>query len=256
MEDKNPIQVAGKLFLVLETLAKTGPIGLTELCREINLNKTTVHRILNSLLYMGYVRQDKVTARYSLSFKIWDIANQLLSKIDIVEEARPHLKKLAAMTGETVHLVQIEGLHATYIAKEESESSVRLVSMVGKSIPLYCSGVGKALLADMCDEEIERIWQQSDRQQLTKHTILDFAGFMSEIRAIRQRGYAMDNEEYELGVRCIAATIANIQHSPQFAFSISAPIHRMDDARMDKIAGYALQMKEDLKIYFPSAAQI
>ena len=248
MEEKNPIQVAGKLFLVLETLAKTGPIGLTELCGEIQLNKTTVHRILNSLLYMGYVRQDTLTARYSLTFKIWDIASQLLGKIDFVEEARPHLKKLAAITGETVHLVQIEGLHAVYIAKEESESSVRLVSMVGKSIPLYCSGVGKALLADMTDERIKEIWQQSDRQQLTEHTILDFTAFMSEIAATRQRGYAMDNEEYELGVRCIAATIAGHPYSPQFAFSISAPIHRMDQKRMKEIATYALQMKEDLKI--------
>ena len=108
MESKNPIQVADKLFLVLETLAKTGPIGLSDLCREVSLNKTTVHRLLSSLLYMGYVRQDTQTSRYSLSFKIWDIANQFVSKIDIVEEARPSLRELAAKTGETVHLVQIE----------------------------------------------------------------------------------------------------------------------------------------------------
>lgn len=129
MESKNPIQVADKLFLVLETLAKTGPIGLSDLCREVSLNKTTVHRLLNSLLYMGYVRQDTQTSRYSLSFKIWDIANQFVSKIDIVEEARPSLRELAAKTGETVHLVQIDGIHAIYIAKEESENSVRLVSL-------------------------------------------------------------------------------------------------------------------------------
>ena len=110
MESKNPIQVADKLFLVLETLAKTGPIGLSDLCREVSLNKTTVHRLLNSLLYMGYVRQDTQTSRYSLSFKIWDIANQFVSKIDIVEEARPSLRELAAKTGETVHLVQIDGI--------------------------------------------------------------------------------------------------------------------------------------------------
>jgi len=157
MESKNPIQVADKLFLVLETLAKTGPIGLSDLCREVSLNKTTVHRLLNSLLYMGYVRQDTQTSRYSLSFKIWDIANQFVSKIDIVEEARPSLRELAAKTGETVHLVQIDGIHAIYIAKEESENSVRLVSMVGKRIPLYCSGVGKALLADMSNEAVEYV---------------------------------------------------------------------------------------------------
>lgn len=181
MESKNPIQVADKLFLVLETLARTGPIGLSDLCREVSLNKTTVHRLLNSLLYMGYVRQDTQTSRYSLSFKIWDIANQFVSKIDIVEEARPSLRELAAKTGETVHLVQIDGIHAIYIAKEESENSVRLVSMVGKRIPLYCSGVGKALLADMSDDEIKSIWDKSDKTQLTEHTITNFSKFMQEI---------------------------------------------------------------------------
>ncbi|MCI5731896.1 MAG: IclR family transcriptional regulator [Eubacterium sp.] len=246
METKNPIQVADKLFLVLETLAKTGPIGLSELCREVNLNKTTVHRILNSLLYLGYVRQDEQTSYYSLSFKIWDIANQLLTKIDLVEEARPLLKELASKTGETVHLVQIDGIHAIYIAKEESENSVRLVSMVGKRIPLYCSGVGKALLADMPDDEIRQIWEKSDRRALTEHTITDYNTFMEEIRAIRQNGYATDNEENELGVRCIAASITQKNQPPRYAFSVSAPIHRMDDARMAEIAGYALAMKERL----------
>ena len=200
MESKNPIQVADKLFLVLETLARTGPIGLSDLCREVSLNKTTVHRLLNSLLYMGYVRQDTQTSRYSLSFKIWDIANQFVSKIDIVEEARPSLRELAAKTGETVHLVQIDGI------QEESENSVRLVSMVGKRIPLYCSGVGKALLADMSDDEIKSIWDKSDKTQLTEHTITNFSKFMQEIEETRKRGYAMDNEEYELGVRCVAAS--------------------------------------------------
>lgn len=248
MEKKNPIQVADKLFLVLETLAKTGPVGLSDLCQEVCINKTTLHRILNSLLYMGYVRQDEQTARYSLSFKIWDIANQFVSKIDLVEEARPHLKELAAITGETVHLVQLDGRQAIYIAKEESESSIRLVSMVGKHIPLYCSGVGKALLADMKDEQIRLIWNESDIHRLTEHTITDFSIFMEEIRSIRKQGYAMDNEENELGVRCIAATVTHINPSPQYAFSISAPIQRMDDRRMKEIAAYALRMKEKLSL--------
>lgn len=246
MEKKNPIQVADKLFLVLETLAKTGPIGLSDLCREIGLNKTTVHRILNSLLYMGYVRQDEQTAYYRLSFKIWDIANQFMGKIDLVEESRPLLKELAAKTGETVHLVQLDGTHAIYIAKEESESSVRLVSMVGKRIPLYCSGVGKALLADMEDDKIREIWDKSDKKMLTGHTITDFETLINEIHSIRKKGYATDNEENELGIRCIAATITNTNHSPQYAFSISAPSHRMDDAKMKEIAEYALQMKSRL----------
>lgn len=246
MEQKNPIQVADKLFLVLETLAKTGPLGLTELCHEVQLNKTTVHRILNSLVYMGYVQQDTLTTKYRLSFKIWDIANQLLGKIDIIEEIRPHLRELAAKTGETVHLVQMDGTHAIYIAKEESESSVRLVSMVGKSIPLYCSGVGKAMLADMSNEEIQQIWDASERKQLTKHTITDFDSFMDEINTIRKQGYATDNEENELGVRCVAVSLGSNKLSSPCAFSISAPIHRIDETRMQEISLEALAVKREL----------
>lgn len=246
MSEKNPIQVADKIFYIIETMASTGPIGLSELSREVNLNKTTTHRILNSLIYMGYVRQDTATSHYSLSFKIWDIANQLLNRIDIVEEARPHLKNLAASTGETVHLVQIEGIQAIYIAKVESENSVRLVSKVGKSIPLYCSGVGKAILADLPDEKIKEIWNASHIEALTQYTITDFAQFMKEIEKIRKCGYATDEEENELGVRCIAVSLPAIDGSPKYAFSISAPIHRMDKDRMQEVASFALETKAKL----------
>lgn len=247
MEEKNPIQVADKLFLVLETLAKTGPIGLTELCHVIKINKTTVHRVLNSLQHLGYVQQDETTSRYRLSFKIWNIANQLLEKLDIIEEVRPQLRELASKTGETVHLVQRNGIEAIYIAKEESASSVRLVSMVGKSIPLYCSGVGKAMLADMSDAEIKRIWDASDRKQLTEHTITDFNHFMREIQKIRKQGYATDNEENELGVRCVAVSLHKEGQNSQYAFSISAPIQRIDDARIKEIAAKTLHVKEILR---------
>ena len=246
--DKNPIQVADKLFLVLEALATDGPVSLTDLSKSLNLNKTTVHRVLNSLIYMGYVRQDTITSHYSLTLKIWEIANRLLNRLDIVSEVRPHLRELAAITGETVHLVQLDGIHAVYIEKVESENSVRLVSMVGKSIPLYCSGVGKALLADMPDETIRQIWNQSDRKKLTDHTITDFTAFMEEIQATRIRGYAMDNEENELGVRCIAASLKEPDGISRYAFSVSAPIHRMDEEHMKKIASYALSMKAKLTI--------
>ena len=246
--DKNPIQVADKLFLVLEALATHGPVSLTDLSKSLNLNKTTVHRVLNSLIYMGYVRQDTITSHYSLTLKIWEIANQLINRLDIVSEVRPHLRELAAITGETVHLVQLDGIHAVYIEKVESENSVRLVSMVGKSIPLYCSGVGKALLADMPDETIRQIWNQSDRKKLTDHTITDFTAFMEEIQVTRIRGYAMDNEENELGMRCIAASLKEPDGISRYAFSVSAPIHRMDEEHMKKIASYALSMKAKLTI--------
>ena len=115
METKNPIQVADRLFLVLETLAETGPVTLAELCSHLDLNKSTVHRLLCSLIYMGYVKQEGETGKYSLSFKLLALSNKLLARMDILDTVRPYLKKLSRLTGETVHFVQREHTDAVYI---------------------------------------------------------------------------------------------------------------------------------------------
>ncbi|MDD3340265.1 MAG: IclR family transcriptional regulator [Lachnospiraceae bacterium] len=246
--EKNPIQVADRLFQTLEALSSFGPIGLTELSNTLQLNKSTVHRILNSLIFMGYAKQDDATAKYSLTFKIWDIANQLLTHIDIIDIAKPHLRKLAELSGETVHLVQIDGVRAVYIDKVESyHNSVRLVSKVGSRIPLYCSGVGKALLAEMSPAQVEWIWKESDVKKLTQHTVTDFSVLGGYLQQIKKNGYALDNEENELGVRCIAACIKDYKGNPKYAFSISAPISRMSDARIQELSAYVLQTQKDLE---------
>ena len=158
MENKNPIQVADRLFLVLETLADEGPLPLTDLSRRLDLNKSTIHRILTSLMYLGYVKQDTETGKYYLSFKILSLANHLLEKMDILDSIRPILRRISAETGETVHFVQLDGTDAVYICKEEStQNSVRMVSKVGSRIPLFCSGVGKAMMAEMPDDKIKKI---------------------------------------------------------------------------------------------------
>ena len=105
-ESKNPIQVADRLFQTLELLAANGPMGLMEISLQLSLNKSTVHRILNSLIYMGYARQNPADNRYELSFKIVGLANQMMEKVDIVTLVRPYLRKLMEATGETVHFVE------------------------------------------------------------------------------------------------------------------------------------------------------
>ena len=178
MENKNPIQVADRLFLVMEQLAETGPVTLAELCSHLDLNKSTVHRLLSSLMYMEYVKQDSETGKYSLSFKLLGLSNKLLSHIDILDTVRPCLKKLSEETGETVHFVQLDGLEAVYIYKEEShQNSIRMVSKVGSRIPLYCSGVGKAMMADMPASQVQAIWEDSSIEKLTPHTIVDYTQF-------------------------------------------------------------------------------
>lgn len=247
MENKNPIQVADRLFLVLETLAETGQVTLADLCRRLDLNKSTVHRLLCSLIYMGYVKQDTETGRYSLSFKLLTLSNKLLSHMDILETVRPYLKKLSEETGETVHFVQLDGVEAVYIYKEESyQNSIRMVSKVGSRIPLYCSGVGKAMAADMEEDRILDIWNNSTIEKLTPHTIIHYNQFSEKVKEVREKGYALDDEENELGVRCIAVSVPDYKGRPKYAFSISAPVARMSDERIRELSKTVLRTKEEI----------
>lgn len=247
-DTKNPIQVSERIFHTIECLAQNGAMGLQELSTALSLNKSTVHRILNSLICMDYVRQDPETTKYSLSFKICGLSNQILSQNNMIDIARPFIKELSANSGETVHLVQLDGIHATYIDKvEASQNSVRMISMVGKSIPLYCSGVGKAILADMPDSKIESIWKMSSIQQLTEHTVTRFVDFMNLIEETRRSGYALDNEENEIGVRCIAVSLKGYNGKSTYAISISAPKDRMSDARILELKEMILKTKQQIE---------
>lgn len=250
MENKNPIQVADRLFLVLETLAEAGPTALADLSNHLELNKSTVHRLLSSLIYMGYVKQDMETGKYALSFKLLTLSNKLMSHMDILETVRPYLKKLSEETGETVHFVQLDGIDAVYIYKEESyQNSIRMVSKVGSRIPLYCSGVGKAMAADMEAAQIRELWANSDIQKLTPHTIIHYNQFSEKIKEVRKNGFALDDEENELGVRCIAVSIPDFKGRPKYAVSISAPVARMSDERIRQLASVILKTKEEIRLH-------
>ncbi len=247
-ETKNPIQVSERIFNVIEFLAANGATGLQDLSADLGLNKSTVHRILNSLICMDYVWQDPETLKYNLSFKICRLSTQILSHNTMIELARPYLHQLADRSGETVHLVQADGNHAVYIDKVESaNNTVRLVSMIGKNIPLYCSGVGKAILAEMPDQKIREIWETSEIKKLTEYTVTDYTEFCRLISEIRKNGYALDNEENEPGVRCIAAALHNFSGKPTYAISISAPKDRMDDERIREFKGLILSVKEQIE---------
>lgn len=243
----NPIQVADKIFLVIETLAAQGAMGIMDLSNTLELNKTTVHRILNSLMYMGYVCQDSSNLKYFLTFKLCDLSSKILSQVDLIETVRPYLQELASQVHEVIHLVKLEGNHAVYIDKIESLSnSIRLVSQTGKSLPLYCSGVGKALLADMSDEKIKYFWENNPTPPVTKYTLSTYDDLFTDIQKIRERGYALDNEENEIDVRCIAVSFYDYGNTSKYAFSISAPVNRMDDARIESLVPIVFETKSKI----------
>lgn len=247
MEGKNPIQVADRLFNVMELLAENGPMGLLEISKELKLNKSTVHRVLNSLMYMDYVKQDDNTLKYSLTYKICRLADDVISQTDLVGLAHPYLKDLSFKSGETVHLVIKDATNAVYIDKVENDTNVvRLISNIGKSIPLYCSGVGKAMMAEMEEKSVCKIWNFSDIKKYTEKTITDVDSLLIELQNIRNRGYSIDDEENEPGVKCVAVAINDFTGKPQYAISISAPEIRMKDERMAELAKLLKETKAQI----------
>ena len=121
-----------------------------------------------------------------------------------------------------------------------------MVSRIGSRIPLYCSGVGKAMLAQMDSWEAEEVWNASGVSPLTEHTITDYGKFQQELAQIQQRGYALDNEENQIGVRCIACSLKDPAGIPKYAFSISAPTSRMNDERIRELAFYVLEAGKEM----------
>lgn len=246
-EVKNPVQSAERIFGVLETLAETGPIGLIDLSSRIGLHKSTVHRLLLSLICMGYAKQEEETGKYQLTFKVVELSEKVLSKVDIVSIVHPLIAELANDVRETVHFVQRRGTDVFYLDKVAPlyphESAIRMASQVGLARPLYCSAVGKAILAELKDDEVEYIWNNSMIEKKTDYTITTLPELQKELKDIRKNGYALDNEENELGVRCIAACVRNHNGQPNNAFSISAPAGRMTDDRITKLAIDMLRTK-------------
>ena len=204
MEDKNPIQVADRLFLVLETLADTGSVTLAELCRQLSLNKSTIHRLLSSLIYMGYVKQDSETGKYSLTLKLLGLSNKLLSHMDILDAVRPSLKALAEKTGRPSICPAGRHRGSIYLQRRIYPELCPhgFQSRKPDSPLLFRRRQGNGRRHGRTADPV--IWEHSTIRKLTPHTIIDYPQFLAKIKEVREKGYALDDEENELGVRCIA----------------------------------------------------
>ena len=161
--------------------------------------------------------------------------------------AHRYIDRLMKQVHETVHFVQREGNHIVYVDKVESDaSSIRMVSRIGLRMPMYCTGVGKAMLAQMTEREVREIWESTPIEKCSENTITDLDVLLRELAEIRLRGYAIDNEENEIGVRCIAACVQDYTGRADAAFSISAPAARMPDERLREFSDYVLQTRRDI----------
>ena len=246
------VQSIDRIFLIMELLSMHPKgISLTEICSATSLPKGTVSRMLSALISHGYAVQEIDTKRYRLTMRLFEIGSRVAGSTNILSVARPHLERLSNLSAEAVHLVSRVKDDVIYLYKEEASNSiVRMSSFVGLRNPMYCTGVGKSILAFLPDEEIQAIWQRTDPVRFTPQTIITFSALEREIAQIRKQGYAIDNEEHEVGVRCIAAPILDFNANPVAAISLSAPASRMDAAAIEKYAPLILETAANISKYF------
>lgn len=231
------VQSLERAFDILELLCRSrNGLSIASISSQTGLHKSTVHRLLSTMCNRGYVQKDIDTSIYHASMYICQLGGFITENMDIISRARIPMQRLSQEICETVHLVMKDENDIVYIHKVESQTvSMQMVSRIGMRRPLYCTAVGKAILSTWQDNEIQAIWQQSDTKRLTPYTIVDEGLFFREISKIRKLGYALDNQENELDIRCIAVAIKDYSGKANYAISISAPVSRMTDERIEEL---------------------
>lgn len=216
-----------KAFRIVELLATkpNGGMTLAELSLQLGMPKSTAHRYLATLVALGLAERDGAD-RFRLGTKVVELAGSFLANSDLRKEGNAVLEDLAAKTGETVHLAVPSGGEVVYIAKVESIHALRMYSHIGARLPMHSTSLGKAILAHLPPARLGEILD-APMTARTPRTITSAQELTAELERVRQQGFAIDDEENELGVCCVGAAVFDYMAAPVAAVSISGPINRM-----------------------------
>lgn len=240
------VRVVERTLAILEVFCDQPAAGVTEIARALKLHKSTVHRLLASLERAGYVVQDPQTAQYRLGLKVLDLAQALLPHLDVRAQALPVMQQLMARTGETVHLGVLVDCEAVCLESVVSPRPVAIARMAGKRTGAHVSSMGKVLLAFQASEVLEQFLARKGLPRYTDRTITDPDTFRAHLAAVRRQGYALNDEEEEVGIRCVAAPITNHQGRVVAALSVAAPSPRLEGARLVEVVQQTIQAARDI----------
>lgn len=232
-----PNQSTAKVLKIIEVLAESGnPMKVKELCEKLSMPGATVLRFLQTLINEGYVMHERDKGRYFLTMKICHLGEQVNSRFDLREVVHPFLIELMEISNESTCLAVEIDEKVIYIDAVEGPSRVlRTLQRIGKSAPLHSTGVGKNLLLNYSAEEIDKLVGKNYLVKFTDNTITSKTRLISELDNVRLKGFAVDDEECEIGVRCIAAPIWDFHGKVVASISVSGPASRIKDKRFDEI---------------------
>jgi DNA-binding IclR family transcriptional regulator len=207
-------------------------LGVTELSHKLNLHKNNVFRLLATLETRGYIEQDQKTGNYRLGIKIFEVANVFLHHLGLRRQARPILEELVNKCNETAYLAVTEGTDVVYVLMHETNHTVRVIPRLGHRLPAYCTASGKVQLAFESQDRLQQLLKDRPLRQLTKTTIADLDRLREHLEEVARQGYAVDNEELEDGVCCVAAPVRDYSHKVVAGVGLSGPVSRFSMERI------------------------
>lgn len=237
---KYPVQTVGNAIEILDILAKdmsNRGVGVTDISREMNMGKSSVHRILDTLLYYGYVIKDAETSRYRLGWGLYTIGQRVPQQNQIFSLDSAYLIELSKKTGETVNLGVRDRDEVIIISKlEGTNAGLRVGIQVGEHEPIHATALGKMLIADMTDNDVAEIMgENAVFHKFTDNTISDARELLQDLKQVRAKGYSVDNQEFAVGMICIAMPIRDYTGNIIAAVSVSSPSNHLNDERIDFI---------------------
>lgn len=242
-------QSAEKVMLVLEALARQQqPVKLSELAREMKMNSSTLYRFLVALQNAGYVLQHKESGKYELNLKLCYLSDLIKSHFSITSVLHPFVAEASSLFQEFAHLGQKENGKIVYVDYVDTQTaysqSLMIRPHIGRTAQMHCTSIGKLFLSEYDDSELNDFIAQDGIPARTSNTLSTKAALIENLRTIRECGYALDNEECEIGVRCIAVPIRDYTGKIVAGLSVSAPATRITSERINTILPAFLNIAE------------
>lgn len=204
-------------------------LGVTELSQRLDLHKNNVFRLLATLETGGYIEQNMATENYRLGLKNLELRQAFIRHLGFVRPVRPFLEEIVEKCNETAYVGTIRQNSALYVDVEEANQIVKVANRVGWRIPIHCTAIGKAQIAYASEEELEKLGILNHMERFTPHTIVSGDEFLKHIGEVAKRGYAVDNEEYHVGLRCVGVPVRDYSGRVVGGISVSGPSYRMTD---------------------------
>ena len=245
-----------RAMAVLECFSQKQPeLGVTEIAQKLGMQKSTIYNILSTFQDAGYLSKNPTSNKYRLGFKLLHLGYIVSSGMGIRQHFLPAMREIANSTGEICYFGLLDDLEVLYVEAVYPAAQTQARNILGERAPLYCTGLGKAMLANLPSEEIEQVLARP-MPGFTKCTITDPSVLRAELDEIRHNGYSVDNMEHEFGIRCVAVPFFSAQGHVMGAVSVSGPSPRFDPASVTRFAGILTEQLRDLQYCFTSAQEV